>query len=58
MYLLWIVIVYFWVGSVLGSLGSVGFPVFLFFYCFLHSEIAILAPQKDKIPVLGVGAPR
>ena len=47
---------YFWVGSVLGSLG---FPVFLFFFLsFLHNEMTLLAPEKDKKPVLGVGALR
>ena len=45
----------FWVSSVL---GSVGLLVFLFFIVFLHSEITILALEKDKKTFMGGGAPR
>ena len=36
----------------------IGFPVFLFFYNFLHNEIALLALEKDKKKFMGGGAPR
>ena len=43
-------------GSQFARFGWIpGFPIF---YCFLHSEITFLAPEKDKKMFVSGGAPR